>query len=189
MQFNSTTATGALYIANARKQDHLFEFRLSGQKTPRRYPIPSLTQVNIGGRNGLTGMEIEQIVKQHRKYGLVSVDEIDHTRPFIGLIYSTNKPVSVANLQFTIKHNDEVLMERGQEIRKAAAIATNNALESSPELKRMGANIDELEMTIVEQETKSNPEPTLAEGVVVSKDAREENEPQGKRQARKARSR
>jgi hypothetical protein len=184
MQFPTSTTTGPLYIANAKKQDHLFEFRLAGQKTPRRYPIPALTQVNVAGRNGLTGMEIEQIVKQHRKYGLVPVSEIDHTKPYIGLVYSTDKPISIANLQFAVHHNNEVLVDVGREIRKAAAIATNTVLENSPELKRMGAGIEELEMTVIEQETKSNPEPTMAEGVVVAGDARD-NEPAQARSARR----
>jgi hypothetical protein len=168
---NASTATGALYIANCTKQGNQFEYRLGGAKTPRRHYIESLTQVNVGGRNGLTGMEIEQIVKQHRKFGLVSVNEIDHTKPFFGLVYSTDKPVTVGQLQLAIVHNDEVLMDRGREIRKAAALATDMGLKGNETLKKMGANVEEVEMTVIEQETKSNPDPEFAESVIVSEDA------------------
>lgn len=180
-------ARRSLYVGNMTKQLHQFEFRLPNQRVPRRVDIEALTQVNIAGSDGLTGSEIEQIVKQHERYGLIPVSEIDHTKPYFGLVYSTDKPITVANFHLAIKHNDDAMMEMGKEIRKRAAVATAATLQNSNDLKQLRAELGELEMSVVEQETKSNPDPEFAEGVVVREPNAEIDSATGKRQPRASR--
>lgn len=178
---NASTARGPFYVGNMTKQTHQFEFRLTNQKVPRRVDIEALSQINVAGYDGLTGMEIEQIVSQHRRYGMIPVSEVDHTKPYFGLVYSTDKPITVSNFQLALKHNEEMLKEQGREIRQKAALATQQTLAKDETLNRMGANIEELEMSVIEQETKNNPEPEFAEGVVVRETDGERDSDRGSR--------
>lgn len=125
--------------------------------------------IDIGGQirisGDLTTPEIEAIVGQHRKYGMVEVGEIDRTKPFVGLCYSVDKPISVERIRNALVHNAEVLTEIGRARRQEAAIAVSNQLEA------VTPGLQALEMSFVEEQGKSGASPQIAEGVRVTRRA------------------
>lgn len=118
-----------MYVANCTQQEQSFVYRVPEYPAPRQQLIRIGTQVQISG--DLTQTEIDAIISQHRKYGLVEASDIDRTKPFVGLCYSIDKPVRETAIRGAIAHNRDVLAKRGEETRKEAAIAVANAIEES----------------------------------------------------------
>lgn len=158
-----------LYIANATRQIQDFVYRLPEQISPFRQTIPVGTQVRIA-RDDLTIAEIDYIVKQHARYGLVRADEVDRTKPFIGMCYAIDKPVQSTRLLSAMEHNMDVLTLRGQENRKMAAIVANESLDRQANAERI-ANLEEMELTIVEEGKGPTTGPKVNEGILVSRNA------------------
>lgn len=135
-----------LYIANCTQQQIKFMYRIP--EDPR--PYPQFFYIRAGAQERLpfelSTPAIEAIVAAHAPYGLVRADEVDRTRPFIGMCYAVDKPVVLDKIRRALQHNQQVLNERGQEIRQAAAIAVNNVVEQQT------ATLSELELTIEEED-------------------------------------
>jgi hypothetical protein len=158
-----------LYVANVTKQVVQFAYRALERSGVVIQPIPIGGQIRIapaGSRTDLSTPEIDYIIDQHRKYGLIDVNEIDSSKtPFHGMCYSIGKPISVDKLYRAMKRNEDALEEQGKQIRKEAAIAVNNQIENT-----IGENLKQLEMSITEEEPRGgypddrNP---LGEGVRV----------------------
>ncbi len=158
-----------LYIANATRMIQVFSFRLKGRPSATSQPIP------IGGQTIASGVnsqdEIDQVLKQHEQYGLVSVDDIERSKTeFHGLCYSVDRPINVSKMEAAMRRNMEVLTRRGEEMRKQAAMSVNNSIESSIEQSGTEANLKKLEFSVVEQEPRGGkPEPLMSEGIRVSR--------------------
>jgi hypothetical protein len=110
-----------MYVANLTKQVQSFCYRLPEGRSPRQQEIAIGGQTLLSG--DLTKMEVDSIIEQHAKYGLVDVAEIDRTKPFAGLCYSIDKPISVEKIRRGLAHNDDVLVDRGRQTQKEAALA------------------------------------------------------------------
>jgi hypothetical protein len=153
-----------LYVANCTKQVQDFVYRVPETLGPAR-----MQRIEIGRQVPLSGdlntKQIDSIIEQHAKYGLVPADEVDRTKPFIGMCYAVDKPVPLTRMQSAIIHNDEVLALRGQHLRQEAAVAVNNAMED----QAPGSGLKELEMTIVEDQRKDGSSPEVNEEIVVSR--------------------
>jgi len=150
-----------MFIANTTHQRHSFEYRMLEQNGVRRQMVEIGGQTQISG--DLTQRDIDYIVKQHEHYGLVKVDEVDRTKPYIGLCYSIDKPIAVNAIRVALAHNNDVLVERGKELRKEAALA----VESNVEQQAPGA-LKQFEMTVIE-DTKDGGDPSINEGVIVDR--------------------
>lgn len=151
-----------MYVANCTQQVQDFTYRLPG------HPAPRQQKIEIGGQTQISGdlgpKIIEAIINQHSKYGMVAADEVDRARGFISLCYSVDTWVRPEKIRMALNHNNGVLINEGKKIREESAVAVNNAIsDQTPGLKS-------LEMSVEEQETKSNPDPKINEGVRVSKD-------------------
>jgi hypothetical protein len=158
-----------LYVANVTKQIVQFAYRVPERQGVVIQPIPIGGQVRItplGGKDDLSTPEIDAIIDQHRKYGLVPVEEVDNSKnPFHGMFYSVGKPISVERLHKAMKRTEEALEEQGKQMRQEAAIAVNNQIENT-----IGENLKRLEMSITEEEPRGGyPEDhePLGEGVRV----------------------
>lgn len=119
-----------LFIANCTKQAIEFLYRMPESVRMFQVSIGIGKQERIHS-DSLTADEVEYIVKQHRPYGLVPVDEIDRTRSFIGMCYSVDKEVNMTRVMSALEHNDDVLEERGRVTRQESAVALNNSLEQA----------------------------------------------------------
>jgi hypothetical protein len=132
-----------MYIANCTNQVQDFMYSLvKGGKTMKQI-IPIGGQIQIPG--DLTTAQIEMVVAQHSKYGMVRVDEIDRARAFVGVCYSIDRRIDVNRVRYALEHNHEVLIERGRVIREEAAVSVNNALqEESRDFRALEMEIKEV---------------------------------------------
>ena len=151
-----------LYVANCTQQVQDFVYRTV------EMPSARTQRIEIGGQVRLSGdfstPQVDSIIDQHRKYGLVRVDEIDRTKPFIGVCVSIDKPVDVEKIKVALQHNVAVLEERGREIREHAAVAVNNAWEE----QMGGGQLSKLEMSFVEEDAAGK-QAEIAAGVRVTR--------------------
>lgn len=159
-----------LYVANVTKQVVQFAYRALERSGVIVQTIPIGGQVKIApkGSNGdLSAPEMDHIIDQHRKYGLVDVNDIDSSKTFNGMCYSVGKPISVDRLHRAMKRNEDALEAMGKQIRQEAAIAVNNQIENT-----IGEHLRQLEMSVTEEEPRGGyPEDhaPLGEGVRVSR--------------------
>ena len=161
-----------LYVGNATKQIFDFMYRVPETTGVRTQRIGIGTQIKVSGSNGteLNQKQVDSIVAQHEKYGMVRVSEIDRTKSFTGLCWD-EKPISVSKLMTAIEHNTKVLIERGKKIREdtavsGAAVLENSLLESGrPEALR------ETDVSFVEQNhDDTSPAAPISEGVIVKRE-------------------
>lgn len=152
-----------LHIANLTQQNQDFVYRVPETTGLRKQMIGIGEQIVISG--DLNRPQIDAIIEQHAKYGLVAVEEIDRSRPFVGLCYSIDKPVPAARMLGGIEHNTGVLTARGREIRKEMAVATNSMLENQD---GPGA-LQRLEMLVIEEEGKAPSDNPISEGIIVDR--------------------
>ena len=137
-----------MFVANCTQQIQHFAYRLPEGKRAYTQEIAIGGQIRVAGRgNGeLTPIDIESIIQQHAKYGFTSVDEIDRTRPFVGMCFSLDKPVRVNKIEHAIEHNQSVLIKRGEEIRENAAVGVHNKIaQDIPGLKGLELQTSELD--------------------------------------------
>lgn len=158
-----------LFIANVTKQLVQFAYRVPERQGVVVQPIPIGGQIKVtplGGKDDLSTPEIDAIIDQHRKYGLIPVEEVDSSKvPFCGMCYSVGKPITVDRLHKAMKRNEDALEEQGKVIRQEAAVAVNNQIEGT-----IGENLRQLEMSITEEEPRggySEDHTPLGEGVRV----------------------
>lgn len=174
-----------IFVGNATKQVLTFSYRPPG-KGVRSQSVPIGGQIQLSG--DLTTEEVDCVISQNERYGLVDVKEIDRTKAFIGICYSLDKEISLSYLQRAFDQNHRVLVERGKEIRTNAAIAVNQGLEAELAENQLGG-LSQLEMSVVEQDSPSRSNdagPMVAEGVRVSRDADAPPAPRGRSSRRRA---
>jgi hypothetical protein len=158
-----------LYIANTTKQHHDFVYRVPETVAMRTQKIRVGTQVKIAGVS--TTQEIDYVLNQHLKYGLVHVSAIDTSKGLISMLYS-DKPISSARIEQAMRYNDGVLIKAGKKIREEAAIADSVRLEQNIVDEDLPATLRQYEASIVEEDPgkrSAASEDAIAEGVRVSR--------------------
>lgn len=147
-----------MYVGNCTQQVQSFQYRVPEQSGVR------MQQIEIGSQTQLSGdlnqKQIDSIVEQHARYGMVREDEIDRTKKFSGLVYQIDRPITKVKLGYLIDVNQKALTKIGEENRKNAAVAISSDLEKAAP----GATSVELE--VVEDE-KQGGDITLNETVHV----------------------
>lgn len=151
-----------MYVLNCTRQNQEFWYRLPESDKLLHQLIPIGGQIQVAGE--LNTPDIDAIIEQHARYGMVAYSEIDKYKPFIGYCYQLDKRFGdiAAALQRGFDHNDMVLEERGQQLREEAAVAINESIEA----QRAPARLTALEMTVEEE----GDEGTFHKGVRVTKD-------------------
>ena len=150
-----------LYIANASNQNLVFHYRVIGQTGLKTQEIPAGSQARLAG--DFDQREIDSIIKQHERYGMIDYTKVNQARKFTGYCYSIDKPVPPPRFKYAQEARDQTLQREGQEIRKIAAVAAHNQIQETT-----GGNLKNLEMSVVE-DTKGQ-EGRIAEGVQVPRD-------------------
>ncbi|MBV8060474.1 MAG: hypothetical protein JO253_02970 [Alphaproteobacteria bacterium] len=137
-----------LYVANCTKQDHHFLFRVP--EINRESPFHM--KIGVGKCEQIYKEDstdvLDAIIRQHTDYGLVRVDEVDRTKEFIGMCYQIDKPINVDAIVRAINHNDEVLAQRGVELRKETAVAISE--QAAREAREVGGALTSMEVSIEE---------------------------------------
>ena len=104
-----------LWIANTTKMHNHFLYNLGkGNATPRW--IYAGKQIAIEGSEE----DMQKIVKQHERYGLQHVDDVD-LKHYNGLCYSLNEPVPLDHMLETFEANGRVRAAEAQARREATA--------------------------------------------------------------------
>jgi len=148
-----------MFVANCTKQARDFTYRLP-DKGSRMQRIEIGQQIQVAG--DLSKPEVDSIIDHYSLYGMKSVEEARKSKgAFTGLCYSLDKPVAIENMQIVLQLNDQVLVQRGQQQRKEAAVATTAAIMSNGD-----QGLQALEATVVEVK-KDGSEPEVQEGVRV----------------------
>lgn len=175
-----------MYVGNCTRQSNDFQYRMPGEANSQRdrggnlrfQRIEPLSYLQLSGE--LSSDEIDYIVAQHDAYGLIHVSEINRARPYIGLCWDT-KPINVQALREAITHNQEVLEQRGRDIRKEAAVALNTSLEQD---EQMG-DLKKLTIEVKEDRAGSMEHDPFAETIQVSRDVPLSAPPRQPRSSRK----
>jgi hypothetical protein len=150
-----------MYIANCTNQLQVFSYRQLG--APAIPNGANIQEIEIGSQerlpdDTLTPEEIDYIVNQHARYGMIHVSEIDRTRPFVGLCWDT-KPISISKIKTVVDHNNKVLTLRGMKLRQQAAVATSDSIEktivNTPPDQRYARGLNAIDLSITEEEHKS----------------------------------
>jgi hypothetical protein len=145
-----------LYVANATTQNQAFSYRVPDEHPTgglvysknRTQEIPPGRQIAISG--DLSSAQIDAIIEQHRKYGLLKVDEIGRQSTHIHIVASVDRPISASRLEEVMKNNLVILKERGKQMRKLAAIQTHEETAGNmndpdaPTLVKMELEVEEL---------------------------------------------
>lgn len=167
-----------LNVANCTKQNYIFAYRVPEENGVKQIPIRIGQQITLPGDFSMpqiTNDSNSGIVDQHRKYGMIDVNDINRTEPFIGICFSIGKVINVDKIMTAMSHNDEVLIQRGRQLRQMSAVASNNLIEhhlhEANERTGGDAQLSDFEVTIEEESQRGNrDESLLKEGVNVSKD-------------------
>ena len=165
-----------LYVANTTHQVFRWFYRLDfsiGQselqakiRPPREQPIAPGRQERIPG--DLHIGQIEELVSQLTDFGAVSFDEVKRCdkAKVIPLIWSVEKPISKAAIEYILDHNKKVLREQGKRRREMAAIVSSESLAEKliNEPRVFDVEFEEIDTGEVERK-----EPLLAEGFHVDR--------------------
>src|ERR1017187_10151808 len=109
-----------MYVANFTQQIQVFIYRLLESSRPFQLEIPIGGQVEIPGSQGreIDSKDIDYVIEQHAKYGMIKADEIDRTRRFSGTCYSIGSPVPAAKIEKGLHMNRAALVQQGNEIQR-----------------------------------------------------------------------
>ena len=151
----------AVFIGNATKQILQFAYRLPERKQIITQTVPIWSQVEL--TVDCSQPDIDAIMDQWSKYGLVNVTEMGVVKGFEGYLISIGKPISGTTLKDATDLVREVLIERGKEMRADAAVAMINTIEHET-----GTIARNYEISVAEEEPRrgfANPnDPHVAEG-------------------------
>ena len=164
-----------LYVGNVTKQIQMFAYRIPERQGVITQTIPIGGQIRVspnGYTVDLSTPEIDNILSQHKAYGILAVEELDSKgNPFSGLIYSIGKVISADKLYKGMKRREEEVNKFGQQIRREAALAVNSQIE-----QQIGRPLRELDMSFEEEEPRGGYNDDLehlAEGVRVTRTPKE----------------
>ena len=118
-----------LYVANTTNQFREYAFRIPENPKVITKRIPPRSQDILW-----TGSvkEIEAIVMEiERGHGAINVAEVPRTKAFIGSCWSLDKQIAIGPLMTALRHNDDVLVKRGYDMRQGAAVAMNEHLHAN----------------------------------------------------------
>jgi hypothetical protein len=113
-------------------------------------PIGEQRMILPNGANpDLTDQEIDLIIGQNVKYGLIKVEDLDSCKVFHGLCYSVGKPISADKMNRGARKNEETHTARGKQSRIEAALGINYDYEN-----KYNASVRRLEMEFKEEEPR-----------------------------------
>lgn len=161
-----------LYVANCTRQVHHFQYRMPESNKLLEQHIPIGGQIRVASGD-LNSPAIDGIIAQHAPYGLVRVDDIIRGKSFHGLCYSIGKPIRADRIRGLMDQNNGVLVERGKELRKEAAVAANDILERSLADSGLPEQLRKTEVEVIEENPEKRPDDGIApvaEGIRVERE-------------------
>jgi hypothetical protein len=147
-----------MYVANVTEQFHQFSYRIPEVNQTRNLTIPPRAQVKLP--DDMTREQVDAVVTQHAPYGMIAVEEVGsgtNRRRFSNLLYSLVMPVPGVRIELQYVRNHEVLVDRGKEIRKETAVASNLGLvaeldKRTRNTEMAGAEVSNFGAEVIEDE-------------------------------------
>ena len=172
-----------MYVANTTKQFCNFHYRVVETKGARMQRIGPGQQVMLADQE-LIQAEIDYIIKQHAPYGMIKIDDINRVKGYISRVYSIDRPVSLKVIDQVIRTNTAILIVKGKEARKLAAVQANNAIEGqmqeiaeqtqgavAPKLRELDISVEQVEDPRAPFQPSDEAPERVAEGILVSREA------------------
>lgn len=187
-----------LFIANTTQQFNDFIYTIPERNGNVTQRIAPGGQIRIVVKNGdLNQHDIDAILNQHRPFGLIEVSEVGKARGHHPLVASVDKPVHITKVQDQFRRNRSVLVDRGKEMRTAAAVALDAHIEEAMTMNGSGEVLRELRFDVEEikgaqvldsasrrdgsgMEQALAETPPIGEGVVVTKDEGSDRRPRAR---------
>jgi hypothetical protein len=139
-----------LYIANPTAQAVLFSYRVPEQANfpLRQHMIRPGMQIALP--ENFSTPQIEGVLRQHVKYGITPIEEVERVGAFIPLVYSVDKKILPSKLAAAMLRNVAVLRERGRQFRQEAAVAEAVRIEASLRDQGIPGSLHALEVAAME---------------------------------------
>lgn len=138
-----------LYIANGTRQIQHFMYRIPEIKQVRQQTIAVGGQIKISG--DLQPEQIDAIIDQHRKYGIIDVVDIEKGRSPAPLCFQVGRAISPDRITKLMLRYQGVMVERGKDSRKNAAIVMANTLGTTVREQGTGVELEEIEVSATEE--------------------------------------
>lgn len=142
-----------LYIANVTRQEHIVCYRLDIDKDgqmkdsnrrfqmPKQQAVPAGRQVLIGGDMHIG--QVTDIVDQLAAYGMIGVVDVARLDGRVHpLVYNIDKPVPSSVMEKVRDSNAILLTRQGGDLRKKAAVATNETVQKAVRDTAMQQGVD-----------------------------------------------
>lgn len=156
-----------VYVANASRNLHLFEYRIPENPQLRHRYIPAMGQAVLP--DDMNQMQIDYLVEKMSPYGFVSVEDVKSKRMpkgFTRLIYSVDRPVSEVLIANLVNGNLEAQKETSRKVHEEIAYQTDRQITKDVEQaqqKQDLADLHSLKFQVEEQEPQAGFERPEAE--------------------------
>jgi hypothetical protein len=157
-----------IFVANCTQQAYQFHFRIPEYASPWQVSIPQGGQVKLPAPNGgFSTPQADSVIQQLANAGGASISEARASRKRVWLMWSEKQHLT-HKMYEVIEQNQTLLKLDGERLRKEAAIAIDSQVVALGDTHHFQPP-DAIEVSVAEEETKSNPSPQFAEGLRVSK--------------------
>jgi hypothetical protein len=145
-----------VYVANASRQVHLFQYRIPENPQLRQREIPPMGQSVLP--DDMNQLQVDYLIEKNGQYGFVSADDVKSRRTpkkFTRLIYSVGRPVDANVIAMLVDGNLHAQKEVSNEMRKAVAYESDRQIADDVERARAQqdlADLHSLKFQVEEQE-------------------------------------
>jgi len=169
-----------LYICNGTRQHFTFMYRLPEVDQVRQQTIRVGGQIKLSG--DLNRVQIDEVIKQHKKYGMIPVSEIDSGRTLAPLAYQEGRAITPDKIARLMRRNEGVKLEMGRKNREDAAIVMTAGLGNNLRESGVPGDLQEVEVEVTEvRDGRSNTDnPPIEERTIVQREGTD-GKPKGSR--------
>jgi hypothetical protein len=145
-----------VYVANASRQVHLFQYRIPESPQLRQREIPPMGQAVLP--DDMNQPQIDYLIEKNGQYGFVSVDDVKSRRTpkkFTRLVYSIGRPVDPNVIAMLVDGNLNAQKDVSDEMRKTIAYESDRQIADEVEKARSRedlADLHSLKFQVEEQE-------------------------------------
>lgn len=158
-----------LFVANLTKQVFELHYWVENTRKPIVTKIQPFSQASIYPQG--SRLDHENIVGQHKMYGLIPLSELDRTKGYVRQVYQFDDPIPLDRLQSMDERNEEALVQEAQERRKEAALAMDDTMKRAAQ--ETDTRIQNFEVELEEVEQKGV-EPQVHEVITVGDESQQQ---------------
>lgn len=143
-----------LYIANGTQQKHTFAYRLPNSNKVLTQPIAIGSQICIP--RDLQQPEVDAVVKQHQKYGMIPAREIgSRGSPNSPMAFQVDKAFNPEQIAQLMAVNRGEMIKIGEQIRRDTAVVIATELGRAGREQPEGEELLEVQIDVIEEKNRS----------------------------------